>query len=104
MLAINIQNTISPKQVNTQLSINLVDCTFLFPIILWSFRYFGGLSGNSSLSGKSRHPSHGDSHREFQVFQRDSQRDEEGGEIIEFSGDSLFYCDTLSVHVGARNL
>ena len=25
-----------------------------FPIILWSFRYFGGLSGNSSLSGKSR--------------------------------------------------
>ena len=25
-----------------------------FPIILWSFRYFGGLSGNSGLSGKSR--------------------------------------------------
>ena len=26
------------------------------PIILWSFRYFGGLSGNSGLSGKSRDP------------------------------------------------
>ena len=26
------------------------------PIILWSFRYFCGLSGNSGLSGKSRDP------------------------------------------------
>ena len=25
-----------------------------FPIILWSFRYFGGLCSNSGLSGKSR--------------------------------------------------
>ena len=57
ILAINIHNTFCPKQVNTLLSINLEDSIFYFSIILWSFRYFGGLSGNSSLSGKSRHPS-----------------------------------------------
>ena len=49
-MAINIQNICRTKQVNSLLGM------FYFSIILWSFRYFGGLSGNSGLSGKSRDP------------------------------------------------
>ena len=47
---------------------------------------------------------HGDSHREFKVIQRDGQRDKERGEIIDFSGDGMFYCDTVSVRVRVINL
>ena len=42
---------------------------------------------------------HGDSHRELQVIQRDSQRDEERGVIIDFRE-----MDTVSVSVRATNL
>ena len=42
ILAINIRNTFSPKQVNTLLSINLVDGIFKFPL-------FFGLSGISAV-------------------------------------------------------
>ena len=31
------------------------------------------------------------------------ENSEECGEIIDFSGDGMFYCDTLSVRVRARN-
>ena len=46
---------------------------------------------------------HGGVHREFQVIQRNSQRDEERGVIIDFREMGCFYCDTVSVRVRARN-
>ena len=45
---------------------------------------------------------HGDGHRGFQVIQRDSQRDEERGVIIDFR--EILYCGTVSLGVRERNL
>ena len=47
---------------------------------------------------------HGDIHCKFQVIQRDGQGDKEHGEIIDFSRVGMFYIDTMSVCVRARNL